>query len=536
MRRVTEILSKPIISLYEGKTEGTVKNVVFDKNLNKVLWLILFDDKELLEETYLETSNIFKVGEHAIVVKNGEAITPNITKTNGVQNNPINYFVYTVGGNLVEKVSDVLLDDNFNTVMIELKNKEQIPPDKFFVAGKDALILQDETNPISIQAVKQKKIPKPKKEDALQKVQILSVDNKESVKLEEPPLLITQEQKEPNMTKNKLVNQTVKKPTDVTQKKAKPKEEVAVETKPNKPKETKLNDTTKQDKVEEKKTEKQIQEEKPVEEVKPKPIEKKEPVETELKEVEKKEMVEKEKTKTEKEEKPEVVNEKKATNPNKQEKTITKKQSFINETKKDETKKINKNPATTSSTKKTSINAQKTNAPAKTTKSSAKQNTQTKKAKTQTSNSKQQPTNNPPVKQKVAKQNTTPKLDAELQKTEVALEQAKQQLKEKNETLKKEVGSFRKQVQKLMKPKQKPVEQKPEQPVKKVVPPAFMEATAKPNKVLTNSSFLLNRVATKMVQTYTSEVIVKPGEKITQKTIDFAFISGKLQELMRYSK
>ena len=50
MRRLSELLSKPVISLYEGKTEGTIKNAVFNKNLKKLKWLVLFDDQDMLEQ------------------------------------------------------------------------------------------------------------------------------------------------------------------------------------------------------------------------------------------------------------------------------------------------------------------------------------------------------------------------------------------------------------------------------------------------------------------------------------------------------
>jgi len=163
MRSVTEILSKPVISLYEGKTEGTIKNVIFSKELKALKWLVLFDDKEMLEQKYLYAKDIFNIGENAVVVKNGECIVPNIIDDEPLQHNPINCAVYTVNGNVVDTVIDAVLDDKHNTIYLELKNGTQISPEKIVITGQDALILQDENNPININSLKQKNFPKPLK-------------------------------------------------------------------------------------------------------------------------------------------------------------------------------------------------------------------------------------------------------------------------------------------------------------------------------------------------------------------------------------
>lgn len=178
MRRLSELLSKPIISLYEGKTEGTIKNAVFNKNLTKLKWLVLFDDKDILEQKYLPAKDIFSVGEQALVIKNGQAILPNLPdQDEEMQNNPINTTIYTPQGNLVDIVGDVLLDDKNVVEKIELKQKEQLNPDQIVVSGKDTLILQDEKNPINISSLKVKGFPKASKASDKRKVQVMQVKN-----------------------------------------------------------------------------------------------------------------------------------------------------------------------------------------------------------------------------------------------------------------------------------------------------------------------------------------------------------------------
>ena len=127
MRILTELLSKPVISLYEGKTEGTIKNAVFNKNLKKLRWLVLFDDQDMLEQKFLPADEVFSVGENAVIIKNSQAIVPNLPDADTQkQNNPINTPIYTTGGNLIDKVGDVLLDEKNMLQVIELKSGQQL--------------------------------------------------------------------------------------------------------------------------------------------------------------------------------------------------------------------------------------------------------------------------------------------------------------------------------------------------------------------------------------------------------------------------
>ena len=187
MRRLTELLSKPVISLYEGKTEGTIKNAVFNKNLKKLRWLVLFDDQDMLEQKFLPADEVFSVGENAVIIKNSQAIVPNLPDADTQkQNNPINTPIYTTGGNLIDKVGDVLLDEKNMLQVIELKSGQQLMLNQIIVSGQDTLILQDEKNPINISSLKEKRVPKPKAEMQKRKVEIMQVEKPEEVATVEP--------------------------------------------------------------------------------------------------------------------------------------------------------------------------------------------------------------------------------------------------------------------------------------------------------------------------------------------------------------
>ena len=62
MRKITEYLGKPVLSLYESVTEGIVSNVVFDKNLRKLKFIVLFNDNEFQEERVINVNDIYSYG------------------------------------------------------------------------------------------------------------------------------------------------------------------------------------------------------------------------------------------------------------------------------------------------------------------------------------------------------------------------------------------------------------------------------------------------------------------------------------------
>jgi len=156
MIRVTDILTKPVISLINGKTEGIVKSVVFNQNFKKVAYLVLFDNNEHQEEKALSVSNIYNYGENAIIVKdeNSIALEMSIKKVTD-KPSPINNNVYTYLGKFAGKVSDIILDEKFNVVSIKLGNKE-IERENIITVGTDNVVIQEETKKLNVKTLKRK--------------------------------------------------------------------------------------------------------------------------------------------------------------------------------------------------------------------------------------------------------------------------------------------------------------------------------------------------------------------------------------------
>lgn len=160
MIKITEILSKPVISLLDSKTEGIVKNAIFDKNFKRLKYLVLFDNNEHQEEKTLSIQNIYSYGENAIIVKDGQDLSLELS-TVKISDKllPINNAVYTYLGKCVGKVTDILLDDKYYIKSLIIGQTE-IDINEILSSGEDAVIIQDKNKKVNISNIKRKKSKK----------------------------------------------------------------------------------------------------------------------------------------------------------------------------------------------------------------------------------------------------------------------------------------------------------------------------------------------------------------------------------------
>ena len=102
LEKISKILGKPVISIFDGTVEGYVKNVFADKKLCKVLWLCVFDD-ESQEEKLVETKNVYSFCEDAVMIKNN-AGTYLLGTVDLQEINPIGYKIYQLNGKQKNKI------------------------------------------------------------------------------------------------------------------------------------------------------------------------------------------------------------------------------------------------------------------------------------------------------------------------------------------------------------------------------------------------------------------------------------------------
>ena len=143
MNLLSEIISKPVLNLYTGKIEGTVKNVCFDKNYKKITVLKMFDEDE--EEYLIETAKVYGIGENSVVIKNNEAMFLAITENTYPENNPINLNIYTASGNYLGKLKDIELNSKFEVENFIAENDQKLNPSQILVVSQNIVINTKDT-------------------------------------------------------------------------------------------------------------------------------------------------------------------------------------------------------------------------------------------------------------------------------------------------------------------------------------------------------------------------------------------------------
>lgn len=122
MRKVSEILGKNIISLYEGKRIGIIENVAFDKKLKKLKSFIVYDeDGDDIDRLFVPSGGVKIEGENAVMIKNLEKVVED-TKNIYSKKNPMNADVYNLKGTLLGKVNEVLIASDTNDIYSLLLN------------------------------------------------------------------------------------------------------------------------------------------------------------------------------------------------------------------------------------------------------------------------------------------------------------------------------------------------------------------------------------------------------------------------------
>lgn len=108
MKKISDILGKNIISIYEGKKIGIIGNAAFDKKLKKLKSLIIYDDdNEQTDRLRVPAANIALEGK-AIMIKNLEKVTHDFIDD---ECNPMNASVYNLNGDFLGNVSEILIDE-----------------------------------------------------------------------------------------------------------------------------------------------------------------------------------------------------------------------------------------------------------------------------------------------------------------------------------------------------------------------------------------------------------------------------------------
>lgn len=172
MIKLTELLGKSVLSIYNCENEGIVKDVTFNAQNNKLKQIKIFKDNDFQEEKIFDTKNIYSLKD-AVILKNDSYITLQAVEK-PANCNLINNAVYSHKGEYIGQIKDVLLNEKFYVEKIVLNSDLSFLPSQILHSKDKLTIIQDSASKVRLYQFKHREISKPKLPEL--KVDILPIN------------------------------------------------------------------------------------------------------------------------------------------------------------------------------------------------------------------------------------------------------------------------------------------------------------------------------------------------------------------------
>lgn len=119
MRKLSDFLSKPLISLANASFEGTIIGVLCDRKLKSIEYLVILLENEVLDERkYVSVRYVKNTTENSATVSNNLCIkSAEEVDTERFTENPINSSVYDSDGLLIGRLCDLLFSDTTKQIL-----------------------------------------------------------------------------------------------------------------------------------------------------------------------------------------------------------------------------------------------------------------------------------------------------------------------------------------------------------------------------------------------------------------------------------
>lgn len=150
MFKISEIISMPVYSLYEGVIAGTIKNFLYDNKQKKVKGFFVFDDEGENFQYFIDRQNIFAIGSDFILIKNKDKIENSFLQEEEI----INRRGISIGGEDFGKIIDLYFDDNFNVLSLQTDKNVVLPASSVVKIGKDIIVFDVEGSKVNIAKMK----------------------------------------------------------------------------------------------------------------------------------------------------------------------------------------------------------------------------------------------------------------------------------------------------------------------------------------------------------------------------------------------
>lgn len=180
MYNCNDFYSLSVLSIYEGELLGVVDKLYFSENLKKVVEIGLLCENGA--NLRLSTKNIYKIGKNAITIKNNQLV--NFSSNNNLLACPINSKAYSLNGEFLGIINEVVINEKFSTLKITLDNEQVLEPSRIATVGKNTVVFYDDRKP-NIKKFNPKS-PKILKSEIVEEASILPVEELNKESKEEP--------------------------------------------------------------------------------------------------------------------------------------------------------------------------------------------------------------------------------------------------------------------------------------------------------------------------------------------------------------
>jgi len=190
MNKISEIISTPLISLYESEYLGIIYNVMFDYRQKKLNYACVLNESDNIPRL-IKFNDIYKIGKQCIFIKNKTYIDleTNCEKELECCTNPINLKVYNLDGEFIGIANDIIINEKYEIDKLLLNNGKIIESKRIFNISNSLILIDN--NQITLNKFKPKQnIIKAKTPDET-KVMILSNIKKEEPIASPPTKIIT---------------------------------------------------------------------------------------------------------------------------------------------------------------------------------------------------------------------------------------------------------------------------------------------------------------------------------------------------------
>ena len=145
MKKISDIISMPLISLYESEFLGVIQNVLFDSALKKCTCAIVLNENENITQA-INMSNIHIIGKDCVYIRNKTCLELETNCLHELNKNktPMNLPTYNLQGEYAGICTDIYIDENYEVIKILLNTGEELNSEKIFNISKNTLIINNQ--------------------------------------------------------------------------------------------------------------------------------------------------------------------------------------------------------------------------------------------------------------------------------------------------------------------------------------------------------------------------------------------------------